>query len=122
MDVPDEVADFVAERARRDPKVRELIEDVRAFDGLKEHAGWRRLYKKIVGKEDKLLASLTRRLMAGEVVSQREIDWYRGFFAGAKTVLEQPEKADANLESAARQAWALAQLELTAEGDEEPYG
>lgn len=69
------------------------------------------------------MARITRRLMSGEEVSQREIDFQRGFYYGIEWILEHPEKAEENLERAARHAWLLVQLEVetTTEGDS-PYG
>lgn len=57
-----------------------------------------------------------------EDVPQREIDWHRGFFAGAIFVLTRPEMAERSLETAARMAYVAAQEELlTAEEGESPY-
>lgn len=114
----DEVAAFVAEKARRDPKVREIVDDVRAYEELRQSAGWYRLRRAIAGRREEFIARLTGRLLRGEIVDQREIDYQRGFFAGAEFVLDQPEKAESNLETAARQAWVMTQL-LADETDDE---
>lgn len=118
----DDIADFVVERAKRDPRVQQIVENARLFDGLREHAGWRRLRDQVRAEQEGFLARLARRLMAGEGVDQREIDYYRGYYQGALDTVERPEKAEENLEKAARHAWALTQLELQAEAEEEsPY-
>lgn len=101
----------MADRAKKDPKVQETVEIVRRLDGLQEHAGWRYLQKMVVDRETVWLVRLARRLMAGEVVDQREIDYQRGFIRGALEVIERPEQAIADLELAARRAWTAAQLE-----------
>lgn len=98
------------------------MEDVRAFDGLREHVGWRRLLNKVGADRDGFLIGVAKRLMAGFVVDQREIDFHRGFYEGALFVLEMPEKAEENLEAAARRAYAMTQLEqLNTELEESPY-
>lgn len=95
---------------------------VRKLDGLREHAGYQYLLKIIREKQKKALSTVARRLMAGELVDQREIDFQRGYFRGALDVAERPEKAVADLERAARQAWVEAQLEvITEEESETPY-
>lgn len=99
------------ERARRDPKVRQIVEDVRLFDGLRDHPGWKRLYDKIRENRDAFMVTLTRRLMAGERVPFDEIAHSRGFYEGALWIIEQPETAERNLERAARVAWLRAQAE-----------
>ena len=111
------------ERARRDPKVKAIVEDVKLFDDLRAHAGWRRLYSKVLENRAGCLLSISRRLMAGESVSEREIAHSRGFYEGALWVIEQPEVAERDLERAARMAWAKAQLELSTEEElTSPYG
>lgn len=121
MDAED-AAEFVLDRARRDPKVAKIVEDVRIFDGLREHAGWRRLYEKVGVDQDRFLAHIARRLMSGQEVAQREIDFHRGFYQGALWVLGHPEEAEKSLERAAQKAWAAAKLEASIrdEGDS-PY-
>lgn len=118
----EDVAEFVVERAKGDPRVKKIVEDVRLFDGLREHAGWRRLRDSIRADRDRFLLGIARQLMSGQEVDQRKIDFYRGYFQGALDTVERPEKAEENLERAARHAWALTQLEIQAESEEEsPY-
>lgn len=116
------LAEFVAERAANDPKVHKILEDVRLFDGLQEHPGWKRLYEHVKSSRSRFLLALTKRQMAGEEVSQREIDFNRGFFQGALWALGHPDQAMTSLERAARQAWLAAELEvLTEEEGDSPY-
>lgn len=122
MPSPEEVAQFVAERAKDDPKVRKVVEDVRLFDGLMEHAGWQRLAQIVRGERDRFLTSLTSALWRGEVVDQRQLDYTRGFYEGARWLIETPEQAEASLEQAASKAWRLTQIELAREAEEaSPY-
>lgn len=122
MPTAEEVASFVAERSAADPKVRRIVEDVKLFDGLTEHAGWRRLADKIRASKGLFVERLASRQMAGEVVPQREIDYYRGFYMGAEYVVGIPEQAETSLEAAAREAWRLTQLELAQRAEESsPY-
>jgi hypothetical protein len=98
------------------------VEDVRMYDELREHLGWRRLYERVKEQREGFVNWIARRLMQGEPVDQREIDFHRGYFWGALDTLERPEKAEENLEKAARKAWTMAQLEvLNNEEDESPY-
>lgn len=109
METPEQVADLVAERAKKDPRVRQTIRDAHLFDSLKEHDGWKRLAELVRGDRERFFAKITRRLMAGQEVDQREIDFHRGFYMGAEWVIGHPEQAEASLERAARKAWRLQQ-------------
>lgn len=92
------------------------------FDGLREHVGWRRLRDSILAERDAFMVGLARQLMSGAEIDQRKIDFFRGYFQGALDTVERPDKAEENLEKAARRAWALTQLELETEKEEEsPY-
>lgn len=118
----EELAQFVADRAKESPSVRRVVEDVRLFDGLLEHAGWQRLAQKVQGRKEAFFASLGRKLMAGGKVADQEIEFYRGWFAGAEYVIEMPAKAEESLEQAAREAWRIAQVEAAREAEEaSPY-
>lgn len=97
------------DKARRDPRVQRVVEDVRMFDGLREHAGWVRLRRRFEEQIDKFERSITKRLFKGEVVSPEEIAFYMGYLAGGTDLLDTPEKAEENLERAARAAWAAVQ-------------
>lgn len=99
-----------------------IVREAQALDGLTEHGGWRILFNRVRAQRDGFLLSIARRLMSGELVDQREIDFNRGYYEGALNTLARPDKALENLEKAARHAWTLAQLELIAEEEEaSPY-
>lgn len=120
--MPDPAADFVVEVANRNPRVRELVAEVQALDGLREHAGWKALLKKAQADAENFMSSVARRLMAGVAIDQREIDFKRGYLAGALDVIERPERAMEGLEVAARAAYAIAKAEaLEEEGESSPY-
>jgi len=108
----EQVADFVAEKAKKDPKVRQTIRDAHLFDSLKEHEGWKRLRQHAEGDRERFFAKLAKRLMAGEKVPQDEIDFHRGFYLGVEWILGHPEEAEASLERAARKAYRMAREEL----------
>ena len=112
---PEEVADFIADRAREDPKVRRVIEDVKMFDGLLEHVGWQRLAQIVRAERDRFLASFAQRLWSGKEVDPAELAYFRGFYAGAEWIIKTPEEAEASLETAARKAWSLARIEAATE-------
>lgn len=119
---PEEAAQFISDRARENPKVRRVIEDVRLFDGLMEHPGWQRLADKIKGRKDAFTLSLATRLMAGEKIEQTEIEFNRGFYKGAEYVIGMPEAAEVSLEQAASEAWRIARREAAIEAEQaSPY-
>ena len=104
------------------PGTAQIVHDAQLYDELKQHPGWRRLYEHIEAEEEGFARGLAKRLMAGENVSQREVDFHRGFFRACKWVVGHPEQAMGSLERAARQALLLMELELEQEvGDDSPY-
>jgi len=119
MDTPEEVADFVAEKAKKDPRVRQTIRDAHLFDSLKEHEAWQRLRQHAEADRERFFAKLAGRLMKGESIPQGEIDFNRGFYQGVEWILGHPEEAEASLERAARKAWRMAQEELARRGAEQ---
>jgi hypothetical protein len=65
------------------------------------------------------MLKIVRRLMAGQVVPQREIDYHRGYYDGVRDSLERPVETVAALEAAAERAWRQArEAELALESDE----
>lgn len=115
----EEVADSVAEKVRRDNA--KLINDVRAFEGLREHAGWKRLYQNVLEARETFMLTLAKRLMADVEVPSKEIHYYRGYYEGALAVLKRPEEVEKNLEQLADRAWREAQLQYSDQEDEIPY-
>ena len=118
-DTPEEVADFVAEKAKKDPKVRQTIRDAHLFDSLKSHDGWKRLREHAEADRERFFVRLAKRLMKGEQVPQDEIDFQRGFYMGVEWILGHPEEAEASLERAARRAYRMAQEQLAAQQAEQ---
>ncbi len=102
-----EVADFLAEQAMKDPNVRRIVQDARDYDELKKSPAWRKLYERIVADKEGFLDDLARRLMAGGKTTEEEIAFMRGFYQGAVWVVKHPAVAEKNLERAATTAWAL---------------
>jgi hypothetical protein len=98
----------VLERAAQDPKIQQVIADARMYDSLRNDPGWRRLFEVVSSQKERWMQKLAKRLMYGPRPSDAEIAYYRGFYEGAFFVLVHPEVAEANLERAARIAWALA--------------
>lgn len=122
MPTPEEIAEFAVELSRDKPHVRRVIEDVKLFDGLTEQVGWKRLAEIVKGERERFFASIASRIASGKVVDQREIDYKRGFYEGARWIIDTPEQAEASLEAAAREAWRLTQLEMAREAEEaSPY-
>lgn len=119
---PEELADFMAARAKQQPKVQQVIREARLYDSLRENEAWQRLAQRVRDSRDGFLASLARRLMSGGKVSPEEIAYMRGFYYGARWIIEHPEKAEESLERAARAAWRMTLIEAAeiAESDS-PY-
>lgn len=108
---PEELADFVAERAREQPKVQQIVREARLYDSLRESEAWQRLAQRVRDDREHYLSGVARRLMAGQKVSPEEIAYMRGFYFGARWIIEHPEKAEESLERAARDAWRMVLLE-----------
>lgn len=110
------------QRAKRDPAVQRIVDDVRLFDGLHEHAGWRRLREIVKDNKSRFLRRLAERLMAGQKVESDEIAFHRGFYFGAEWIIGHPEEAIKSLEDAARKAYRQVMLEVINNSQEEsPY-
>lgn len=118
------LAQIVAQKAQQDPRVAKIVADARAFDELQEQPGWRQLRDYVVSKEEGWLKELAKRLSRPKAVAadhQREIDYYRGFYDGAKYVVLIPEVCLENLQTVARKAWALEASEETEDQEWSPY-
>jgi hypothetical protein len=108
--VPEDAADFLIERAKDDPKVRETVLRAQSLHTLLEDPGWKNLYEIVQGTKKRFMQGLASRLMEGEAVTQSEIDYRRGFFDGAEWAASHPKEAIKSLERAAERAYSLAQI------------
>ncbi len=111
-------AEFVSERMKRDPKIKAIVADAHLFDDLRQNAGWKRLYDRVVVDKQRVTNEVASRLMAGEKIGPEEIAYYRGFYQGAVYILEHPAQAEKRLERAARTAWLLVQSEIDNQTEE----
>jgi hypothetical protein len=111
--IPD--IDVFIERVLADPRNRKIVQEAKDFGSLKEDSGWRKLRAKVTGQRDSFMESIARRLMGGEDVSQREIDFHRGFYYGVNYATGIPEVVEDNLTRTARIAYALALNEFEQE-------
>jgi hypothetical protein len=108
----EEVADLIARRALEDPKVRQIVIDAHLFEALRNDPGWQRLYDKAKHEAKRLKEILAQRMWEGKnIPTPEEVAYYKGFIQGAIWVLKHPEVAEQKLESAAREAWKITQLE-----------
>lgn len=100
-----------------------LLNEVKMYDDLLEHIGWRRLRERISEQRASFMSSLAKRMMTGEEVPRKEIDFYRGYYAGARDLIERPAHAHLDLEEKARRAWLEAEVVLTHQNSQEesPY-
>ena len=120
VETSDQIAEWLVAKAKRDPKVAEIIERAHLFDDLRTHPAWVRLLEYAEREKDRFLASLVRRLWETphKPPSPGEIEYHKGFYQGSLWVLKHPEMAEASLAQAARAAWLMAQDELQ-EAEEE---
>lgn len=117
----EEVAAYFVKRAKRDPKLQELIERANLFDDIKAHPGWRKLHDMARGQKDRFFDGVVARMWAKppELPAIEEVAYYQGFYQGAMWVLAHPEMAEHSLYQAARAAYLLSQGRDPEEDDEE---
>ncbi len=116
--------DEAFERQKKDPKARRAIHEARVLEPLHEDVAWQHLRQKVEASKESFLIRIAERQMRGEEVSQREIDFLRGYYHGALDLLMAPERAEQNLEREAKRAYrkALAEAnEAQAKEEESPY-
>lgn len=65
----------------------------REISALVGNHAWDFLKAEVEKAEENYWKGIAARVKAGEIVDQREIDFMRGQFNGARLVLRQPEKA-----------------------------
>lgn len=112
------VADLIADRMRKDPKVATIVADAQMFDQLQQDPGWRRLYEKVAADKARFMDGLARRMFGPKKnrPSDEEIAFQQGFYQGAIWILSYPDKAMENLERTARIASVLVLQESNEEG------
>lgn len=74
---------------------------------ITRHPSWAELVAEFDRKKEKHLKVLLTKLMSGKPYDQREIDYFRGFWAGASWILANPAQADRTLKAALANAAAL---------------
>lgn len=116
------IEEVLAKKARDDPKTMAKISDAIDLQGLTEHPGWETLkkhYEEHNKREGQILAA---RIMHGEPVPQREIDFIRGATAVAKAIFAYPETAVSSIERLAARLYAEGLDEAATSLEEEsPY-
>lgn len=116
------IEEMLAEKARTDPRVGRKIGDAINLHGLGEHDGWLTLKKHFEEANVGEGKRLTARILQGEAVSQREIDFIRGGVAVAKRIFEYPETALSSIERLAEKLFAEAlENEAIDLEEESPY-
>lgn len=85
-------------------KVQQIAEKAQMLGELKKHPGWSLLREIFNKKQKTYFESLARKIMSGSIdaptLDQRELDYQRGFWAGARWILDNPEQAERSLETA----------------------
>lgn len=79
---------------------------------LKEHESWSALRTEFDRKKDKHTRRLVKLVMARETaaITQREIDYVSGFWAGAEWILDNPDCAEDALVAALKKASNLEEV------------
>lgn len=100
------IADWIAGKTVGDEKFRAKVAETVDLYGLTEHQGWEALKRHFGNGSESFHKSLAHRLLGGEQVNQREIDYLRGCMDIAQAIFTYPERALADLEASARRGWA----------------
>ena len=106
------------EQTRADPKFQRVLADARRLESLREDPAWQRLQQLYDEDREAYHLDLAVRIANGEKVSPEEIAFMRGFYLGAKWLLDTPDKAFENLNKAARLAWKKAVEEVPDQQEE----
>ncbi len=107
----------IAQEAAANPKFRETVSDGLSLHGLLDHPGWIALKARFDQGKEGYGKNLTSRLLFGEEVSQREIDYHRGCKEMAEAIFAEPEKALASLERTTEQLLARTWQQEQAQDD-----
>lgn len=82
-------------------KIRVLGDRARELSKLQEHPSWPILKTELERVRDLYVGRLARTFATGGIsalpLNQREIDYQRGFFRGAKWILDNPDMAESTL-------------------------
>lgn len=85
-------------------ELRFLADRAQSLGKLIDHPSWQTLREELTRVREMYIDRLSRRMIHGGIsaapVDQRELDYQRGFFAGAEWILSNPEKAGSSLEQA----------------------
>lgn len=85
----------------RSTRLREAGNRAQELGKLTEHPAWQTLKEDVDRKQALYMDRLARQLTSGgpaaEPLNQREIDYWRGWFACGKELLDAPERATAQL-------------------------
>ena len=102
----EDISDWIAHGAATGERFCARVAETVDLYGLKEHPGWDALKNHFELGSESFSKNLAVRLMAGEQVNQREIDYLRGFIDAARAILKYPEAALSNVEESAKRGWA----------------
>jgi hypothetical protein len=82
---------------------------------LKTHPSWEELGRVVAERKEAFYRSMTKRLIAGALIDQREIDRAAGYYEGLEDLLRAPDKAENKM----RRAHERAERGIAAEGASE---
>lgn len=94
---------IIAAEAAANEKFREKVSETIDLHGLLDHPGWKALQAHFENGKEGFGKELTSRIMRGDEVSQREIDYMRGAREMAEALFKYPTMALASLERTAEQ-------------------
>jgi hypothetical protein len=87
---------------RQGEKAQAIADRAQSLKRLTEADGWETLATVVKSQEEKLTRAYARAYLSGALVDQRQADFDRGYLAGMKFLLRNPEQAESAFNDAVR--------------------
>lgn len=106
---PDVIAEWIERKAKKDPKLGQILDNARLFGELRSQPAWVRLRDVMQAHKRVIRQRIADRVWDDprKMPTADEIAYYKGFFEGANWIVSHPEHAEAALDRVARAAWLL---------------
>lgn len=96
-------------------KVMSLTNRATVLAELKTLPAWEELGRVVAERKEAFYRSMTKRLIGGEEINQREIDRAAGYYEGLEDLLRAPDKAETRMKRALEKAERLIRAEGASE-------
>jgi hypothetical protein len=117
-----DIEDLIAEEAAQNPVFLEKVGESIELHGLLQHPGWIALKEHFERGKEGYGKELVSRQLAGQEVSQRDIDYMRGCKEMAEAIFRYPTQALSQLERTAERLLAKEfEREVIAHSEQSPY-